>query len=164
MEDSPKAKVGRPRKHPENFWDNVKKTENGCWDWTGHSSCGRGKKPYGRHWDGKKLLAVHRHSYELAKGPIPPGLEIDHLCRNTLCVRPEHLEAVTSKENVLRGKTIAARNASATHCPLGHPYDEKNTRFATQTSGRVQRVCRECESQKQAARYWRKRNAPTVWE
>jgi hypothetical protein len=65
-----------------------------CWLWTGNVDT-----VYGRFWlDGRKVLA-HRYSYELAKGLIPDGLHIDHLCRVQLCVNPAHLEAVTQLEN-----------------------------------------------------------------
>ncbi len=78
---------------------------------------GRGaKKPY-----------VHRYVYELLVGPIPDGFDIDHLCRVRNCVNPEHLEAVTHRENMLRGDTLAAANAAKTHCPKGHALDGRDT-------------------------------------
>src|SRR5690349_8586564 len=70
---------------------------------------------------------VHRLVFEFAVGPIPQGFTIDHLCRNTLCVHPFHLEAVSNKENVLRGVGHTAINATKTHCKRGHPFDEENT-------------------------------------
>lgn len=73
------------------------------------------------------MMRAHRFAYELHKGPIPKGLEIDHLCRNTLCVNPNHLEAVTHRENVRRGTSPTARNAMKSECKRGHPLDEKNT-------------------------------------
>ena len=66
---------------------------------------------------------AHRAAYELFVGPIPSGYEIDHLCRVRDCVNPDHLEAVTRRENLLRGDTFAATHAAKTECPRGHPYD-----------------------------------------
>lgn len=94
---------------------------------------------YGRIKVSGKTLATHRIAYEATKGPIPEGLQIDHLCRNRLCFKPDHLEAVTPRENVLRGASTAAQRAKVTHCPVGHPYSAENTRFY----GR-KRHCRAC--------------------
>ena len=76
---------------------------------------------------GRKMIQAHRVAYELVKGKIPAGLELDHLCRNRICCNPAHLEAVTGRENSLRGVSPWAKNACATHCPRGHPYDAENT-------------------------------------
>ncbi|MGW6704764.1 HNH endonuclease signature motif containing protein [Streptomyces sp. NPDC054956] len=83
---------------------------------------------------------VHRVMYELVRGPVPEGLELDHLCRRRACFNPEHLEAVTRQINVLRGVSPAAKHALVTHCPQGHLYDEANT--APLKRGR--RGCRAC--------------------
>ena len=81
------------------FWNKVHKTET-CWNWTG----AKFTNGYGCfHVDGQSVGA-HRVSYEFSNGPIPLDLVIDHLCRNRICVRPDHLEAVTSVINVKRGK------------------------------------------------------------
>jgi hypothetical protein len=58
--------------------------------------------------------------FEIFKGPISGNLQIDHLCRNRACCNPEHLEAVSRKENILRGKAPSAVNAKKTHCHRGH--------------------------------------------
>ena len=89
--------------------------------------------------DGHKQL-VHRLAYELFVGPIPEGLQIDHLCRNRACWRWDHLEAVTSRENTLRGQGITARCAKVTHCPRGHEYAGENL----YVSPRGKRFCRAC--------------------
>ena len=97
---------------------------------------------------------AHRFSYELHVGPIPTGLTLDHLCRNTLCVNPAHLEPVTMRENILRGYSPSANGARATHCPHGHPYNERNTGI-TKTNGA--RFCRTCHNQRVNDRKKRKR-------
>jgi hypothetical protein len=89
---------------------------DGCWSWTG-SRTGDG---YGQFRDGK-VKRAHRVSHELFVGHIPEHFDVDHKCRNRGCVRPDHLEAVTTLENCRRG---GARNHNAvkTHCPRGHLY------------------------------------------
>lgn len=74
-----------------------------------------------------QTLLTHRVAYEAFVGPIPDGLQIDHLCKQTACCNPEHLEAVTCRENLLRGDTLTAAEAAMTHCKRGHPFDEANT-------------------------------------
>jgi hypothetical protein len=138
------------------FWANVDKNgpiptykpELGpCWLWIGptttapHGSYGELLSKVGR----RRKLRAHRFSYELAKGPMPKGLVTDHLCRVTLCVNPDHLEAVTDKENVLRGHRITAINANKTHCVRGHRYTQENTYLiATKTPGLCHRKCKLC--------------------
>ena len=109
---------------------------DGCWEWMGY----RTPKGYGGVAIKNKTHRAHRVVYELLVGPIPVGLDLDHICRNRGCVRPDHLEPVTCKENLMRGLTHAALNAAKTHCPHGHLYDEKNT--ILKKSGT--RLCREC--------------------
>jgi hypothetical protein len=90
------------------------------------------------------MIYVHRAVYERYVGPIPPGLEIDHLCRVRNCVNPAHLEAVTRGENVRRQMAVI------THCPQGHEYTTANTRVGRDRK----RGCRRCDSDKK----WLKRN------
>jgi hypothetical protein len=94
----------------------------------------------------------HRLAYEQIVGPVPPGLDLDHLCRFRRCVRPGHLEPTTRRENLLRGETIPARNAAKTHCPAGHPYDEENTYWH-----RGGRHCKACARRHSAAAGRRRR-------
>lgn len=82
-------------------------------------------------------VIVHRWLYERWMGPVPEGLELDHLCRNKACANPAHLEAVTHAENVRR-----APFAQRTHCPQGHPYEGDN--LYVRPSNPHRRDCREC--------------------
>ena len=122
----------------------------GCWFWLGYHD----KNGYGRVGHRGKNLWTHRVAYELWVGPIPEGLHLDHLCRNTRCVNPGHLEPVTHAENLRRGYGVSARNARKTHCAHGHAYDEANT-GTTKAGGRY---CKACAREK-AARYYRRRAA-----
>lgn len=69
---------------------------------------------------------AHRVAYEAFIGPIPAGMDIDHKCRVLSCINTDHLEAVTHRENVLRGVAPSAQHALATHCPRGHAYSGQN--------------------------------------
>ncbi len=99
--------------------------------------------------DGKRRMrAAHRVSYEMFVGPIPEYMDIDHLCRNRKCVRPQHLEAVSRLENLRRGQTVVARQLAVTGCPKGHSYDEVNTYWYGN-----KRECRECKRLRNKARW-----------
>ncbi len=119
-------------------------TESGCWIFMG-ALIGSG---YGNLSadDGKTILA-HRAMYLHFKGPIPIGKEIDHLCRVRCCCNPHHLEAVTRKVNIRRGRAMAAtaeRMARITHCPRGHPYSGDNLITQKTKRGGIHRGCRIC--------------------
>lgn len=118
-------------------WDRfVQAPDTDCWNWQGTTN-GAGYSQF--RVNGRAIL-VHRAYYELFVGPIPEGLVLDHLCRNTLCVNPGHLEPVTQRENV--------RRASPTHCPQGHEYSAENTHVCVDGSRR----CRACDRMRQAER------------
>lgn len=118
--------------------DKVEMIPSGCWLWTATLS-GKG---YGQFRFRGKLWIAHRAAYEIFVGPIPEGATLDHLCRVRRCVNPEHLEPVSQRENLLRGDTITARHAAATHCPRGHEYNSENTYVQPITGGRRCRTCR----------------------
>lgn len=111
---------------------------NGCKPWDGClNSRGYGCFAFGGK--GKNVLA-HRWAYEQARGPIPKGMAIDHLCRNRRCVNPEHMEPVTPVENVMRGMSPPAINARKTHCQRGHELSGLN--LLIKADGK--RNCRRC--------------------
>lgn len=124
----------------ERFWSRVDATPGeGCWLWLGNPT----NRGYGALNVLDHTVPAHRFSYELHFGPIPDGYEIDHLCRNRLCVNPSHLEPVTHRENLLRGTGFAAVNAAKTHCPHGHEYTPENTYNSPHPQGG--RICRTCK-------------------
>lgn len=125
------------------FWSRVQKGPS-CWAWLGGTRNGYGAcYLFG-------LGYAHRVSYVLTHGSIPDGLSIDHLCRNTRCVNPAHLEAVTQRENILRSPLApAAINAAKTHCPRGHAYAGDN--LVLSANGRA-RTCRTCRNARETAR------------
>lgn len=128
----------------ERFWEKVDKTSSptGCWLWTGAIIKGYGSIKVA---DEKRSKLAHRVSYEWARGPIPDGLTIDHLCRTTACVNPMHLEAVTSAVNTLRGTAFSAVNARKTHCLRDHPFDAVNT-YVDRRGARHCRACRRVDA------------------
>lgn len=112
----------------------VEQTELGCWEWHG----ARNDRGYGQLRVDGRVQSTHRLSYEIHVGPIPDGLQLDHLCRNRCCCNPQHLEPVTPAVNTRRGEP-----AQRTHCPRGHAYDEANT-YRDARTGR--RACRRCHA------------------
>ena len=130
----------------ESFWARVSPEPNsGCWLWTGSwNSAGYGRVKLA----GRDNLRAHRITYTTLVGPVPPGLELDHLCRVRCCCNPAHLEPVTHRENLIRGigpKLTKESRAAITHCPYGHEYTVANTRNAINSrSGYPNRLCRAC--------------------
>lgn len=137
----------------DRFLAKVRDSESGCWEWTGHI------KPngYGQVTVRGRKFNAHRFAYEAMVGPIPSGLVIDHLCRNRRCLRPEHLDPVTQRTNVLRGEGPAAHNARRSHCVQGHPFDDANTYVRSDRS----RSCRACNAARNRRRRQGVTRAPT---
>jgi hypothetical protein len=110
----------------------------GCWLWTASLD----SHGYGQIGDSGRLRMAHSVVYELFVGPVPVGLELDHLCRVPACVNPDHLEPVTRHENIMRGvnpDVQRARHAARTHCKRGHEFTPENTYLAP--TGRQCRTC-----------------------
>lgn len=95
---------------------------------------------------------AHRVAYELTRGKVPTNMCLDHLCKNRLCVNPEHLEIVTLVENVMRGESLHARNARKTHCKSGHEFTKENTYIHPQRGSRLCRTCRNIACKKYMSR------------
>lgn len=122
--------------------------DNGCWLW-----CRRlDRHGYGEMRRDKRKVGVHRAAYELAKGPVPDGLVIDHLCRVRRCANPDHMEPVTNAENLRRGKS-----RERSHCVHGHPFADENLRFAA--NGK--KICVTCQRARSNRAYARRMGART---
>lgn len=130
---------------PGRFKSRVQQRPDGCWEWLGHID----RAGYGGYKSGGHYWMAHRFAYETLVGPIPEGLEIDHLCRVRACVNPDHLEPVTHTVNIRR------RFTDYTHCVNGHEFTEANT--YTRPSGH--RDCRICIRARALRYYHRKRGA-----
>lgn len=129
---------------------NIVKTETGCWIFQLTPSRKYPQLDFnGARW------SVHRLSYIIHKGEIPKPLTIDHLCRQTRCVNPDHLEAVTNKVNGLRGYSEPAKNARKTHCIRSHELSPGNL-----YKYKEGRRCAECNRERAARRYHQAKSRP----
>lgn len=131
----------------ERFVSKIEKTDS-CWIWKGNID-----SLYGRFTLNGKRVGAHRLSYEIFNDFIPNGLEIDHLCNNTVCVNPKHLEAVTRKEN---NKRMFFNRIPKTHCINGHKFTSGNI-YIDKLGKRMCRTCRNVWS-----RTWRIKNSSYV--
>lgn len=126
----------------ERFLLRIEIDSAGCWIWQGALD-DSGYAVF-KHDDQKR---GHRWSYEHFKGPIPAGLQLDHLCRVRRCVCPDHLEAVDVRTNVRRGQGPTALHAAQTHCIRGHEFTPENT-YLNRTKYGLSRTCRACRRER----------------
>jgi hypothetical protein len=134
----------------------VPEPNTGCWLWTGSLyPAGYGQLGIGKY----RKVTAHRASYETFVGPVPAGLQLDHLCRVRSCINPDHLQPVTLHENLLRGMGPTGTHARQTHCLRGHPLSGDNLYIWPGKDGGHgrTRMCRTCHSQCEARRRARKR-------
>lgn len=148
--------LGVPGPTPEErFWPKVDK--NGpvpvarpdlgpCWLWTACTE----RFGYGNFSVDGRLRPAHRWAWENAHGPVPDGLEMDHLCKVPACVNPGHLEPVTHRENMMRSEAVSAIAARKTHCAQGHEFTPENTYWRT---GGRHRSCKRCTRERDARKY-----------
>lgn len=134
------------QKDIDRIWSKISINDQGCWVWTGP----RLPSGYGRTSLYSSWIYLHRLMHMAFIGDIPDGWHTDHLCRNTSCCNPQHLEAVTCRENVRRSPIAgAAINARKTKCKRGHDLSGDNLYINADGS----RVCRTCRRLKYLKRY-----------
>jgi hypothetical protein len=109
------AERGLPWDRRPSFADQIDAAGD-CWEWTGTKAV----QGYGVTTVGRTQWKAHRLIYEALGGPIPEGMTIDHLCRNKICVNPDHLDVVSAVENVMRGYSPQAKHARKVYCQRGH--------------------------------------------
>ena len=141
---------------PIRFFEKVRFTDC-CWEWSAFVNPDRyGVFGIGSRTDGtRRTIGAHRWSYQFFTGPIPQGLEVDHLCRNRKCVHPDHLRLLTPEMNKRLGdfRGNGARQKAKTHCPYGHAYTPENTAVGH----RGDRKCRACDRERARERRAAKR-------
>lgn len=128
---------------PEEFMERVSVADSGCWQWLQRFDW----RGYGR----SRWMLAHRVAYEVFVGPIPAEMTVDHICFNTGCVNPEHLQLLSHVDNARR-----QRSALATHCLHGHAFDEQNTYMRT-AAAKGRRQCRACN--REAVRRYKDRKS-----
>jgi hypothetical protein len=121
------------------FFRAIPEPNSGCWLWTGSID----RDGYGKF----RGALAHRLSFQAFKGTPPNNLTLDHLCRVTSCINPDHLEPVSHKINVLRGMSFSAENARRISCIHGHPFSGDN--LYIKSTGK--RCCRACWRRRAAA-------------
>jgi hypothetical protein len=140
----------------ERFWKKaIYDPATGCVVWIG----ARNSRGYAQFGDGGRTHAAYRWLWERFEGPIPAGMELDHLCRNRACINLRHLEVVDHRENVLRGEADAAHNARKTHCKRGHEFSPENTYIAPGSGRRSCRICMRAAGPERQRRYKARKRA-----
>ena len=117
-----------------------------CWVWIASTVRGYGQFGVMVAVGEQAMVKAHVWAWVQENGPVPNGLQLDHLCRVRRCVRPSHLEVVSCAENIRRGVGVAAINAAKTHCSRGHPYDSANS----YVNAANYRKCRRCNMERAA--------------
>lgn len=147
------------------FWTKVAFSDE-CWEWKGAvgggATGGYGNFRYTPPGGQSRVMAAHRFAWLDIYGQLPVGLDPDHLCRNRLCVRPDHIEWVTHQENVRRGmlgEVQRKRQSGKTHCPRGHPYSGENLYDHPKPDGSPHRRCKECTRILGRERYQKKKES-----
>lgn len=123
-----------------------KKSE--CWNW----KAGKISTGYGAFCLNGVQVLSHRLSYVVFNGPILGSLEIHHKCENRGCCNPDHLQAVTHRENLILGPTFARVNSRKNYCPVGHPLSGENL-----VKAKPHRECRKCHNAAVLRRYYKKK-------
>lgn len=135
----------------------IPEPNTGCWLWVGvikhagYGGMGSGTGPL-------KSCSAHRVAWELYRGPIPEGMQIDHICRVRSCVNPDHLRVVTPRQNTLENSlSPSALNAAKTHCSRGHPLSGDNLIIERPGPTQTRRSCRSCQRDAQRTKYSNRR-------
>ena len=102
---------------------------------------------YGTRYFRKKMMNAHRAAWIEKHGEVAKGIDIDHLCRNRACVNLKHLRAITHRENLMSGQTVAAMNSRKTKCINGHDFSPENT-YRNPAGSRECRICRKAQHEK----------------
>lgn len=146
--------MGRSVDFQTRFASKLSPQPNGCVHWLGSVAKSTG---YGQLWRDGRNVGAHVVAWEIAQGrSVPDGLEVDHVCRNRLCVNAAHLEAVTHAENIRRSPlTFGGINAAKTHCDLGH--ELSGTNLDPYALARGRRACVACARSRWRAYYQRTR-------
>ncbi len=148
---TPHAPPRAVRPVEQRAWAKVQ-MRDGCWEWRGAvRTSGYGSIVLSPQHS-RRIAMAHRVIYESLLGPIPAGLTIDHLCMNTQCVRPDHMEPVTNEVNIMRGMGWGARNARKTHCVRGHALTPDNC-SKHKPDVRECRICRNARNRNKRERH-----------
>lgn len=147
---------GQCRPYMERLWSFVdRRGVDECWNWTGTKvRGGYGEISLGPLY-GYRRSVSHRAVYEALVGPIPDGMELDHLCRNPSCVNPRHLEAVTHRENLRRSKNVVGMNIGKTHCKHGHEFTPENTYIRPDNGTRRCKACMALADRRYREKQWK---------